>query len=71
MTMTMPYERTRAVLQTREFLKLLLDSGATPVLPKDIRDEALRLLRHYPVPSDMAMANLACPSWFGLPGEDA
>lgn len=43
--MTLPYERTRAVLQTREFLKSLMLNTA---LPFEVREDAKILLRHYP-----------------------
>ena len=51
--MTLPYERTRAVNQTREFLEDLRSSSS---LPEAIRNEAKRLLRHYPMPMDMTRA---------------
>lgn len=43
--MTLPDERTRAVLQTREFL-IYLTNDAT--LPNGVRQTARRLLRHFP-----------------------
>jgi hypothetical protein len=46
--MTMPFERTWAVLNTREFLLNLLDPKKTPRVPKDIRFIAKCLLKHYP-----------------------
>lgn len=46
--MTMPDERTRAVINTRKFLRDLLDPKATPKVPKQIREAAYRLLKHYP-----------------------
>jgi len=46
--MTLPYERTRAVVQTEEFLLTLIDPKQTPRIPLAIRQEAHRLLRHYP-----------------------
>jgi hypothetical protein len=46
--MTMPFERTWAVNNTREFLRDLLDPKKTPRVPKNIRLEAYRLLKHYP-----------------------
>lgn len=46
--MTVPVERTNAVLWTHDFLVELLDPKATPRVPKSIRDQARRLLRHYP-----------------------
>lgn len=43
--MTLPYERTRSVIQTEEFLRELSNDHQ---LPAGIRNEATRLLRHYP-----------------------
>ena len=43
--MTLPYERTRAIVETEKFLKeLSRDSG----LPQELRTHAKALLRHYP-----------------------
>ncbi len=53
--MTIPFERARAIRQTEQFLKELLDSTKTPRVPKNIRDQARHLLRHYPSLSDLAM----------------
>ena len=53
--MTMPSERTRAVLQTRRFL-LDLQLGNYPRMPKVVRQEAHRLLRHFPNACDIDMA---------------
>ena len=53
--MTLPYERTRAVLLTQEFLIELLDPKKTPRIPKHIRQQARSLLRHYPNPFEMEM----------------
>ena len=51
--MTVPSERTRAVLATEKFLLELCDPKATPRIPKALRDRARTLLRHYPSPYDM------------------
>lgn len=54
--MTLPDERTRAVLSARDFLWRLtspyLENGIKKI-PKDVRAEALRILRHYPNVVDM------------------
>ena len=43
--MTLPYERTRAIVETEKFLKeLSRDSG----LPQELRTHAKALLRPYP-----------------------
>jgi hypothetical protein len=51
--MTLPFERTAAVLNTREFLLSLLDPKQTPKIPKEIRKKAVQLLRHYPHEFDL------------------
>lgn len=48
--MTMPSERTRNLLQAGAFLKGL---AADKAVPKEVRQEAYRLLRHYPTISDV------------------
>ncbi|QJD57598.1 hypothetical protein HG264_01085 [Pseudomonas sp. gcc21] len=45
--MTLPYERSRAVVQTHQFLKELT---LNPDLPPELRAQAEVLLRHYPEP---------------------
>jgi hypothetical protein len=51
--MTTPSDRFRAIAKTRHFLKALTDPKRTPSVPKPLRDEATRCLRHFPSPSDM------------------
>lgn len=51
--MTVPFERTRAVNHTRDFLRDLTNGEKTPRVPKYVRRRALELLRHYPSESDM------------------
>jgi hypothetical protein len=51
--MTLPVERTNAVLRTEQFLIDLLDPKKTPRVPKAVRQEAGRLLKHYPTKFDM------------------
>jgi hypothetical protein len=46
--MTVPVERTNAVIHTEKFLYDLLDPKKTPRVPEDVRAQARRLLRHYP-----------------------
>jgi hypothetical protein len=54
--MTMPDERYRAVLRTEEFLRDLCDPKKTPRVPRDIRQQAYRCLRHYPSKYHMDIA---------------
>jgi hypothetical protein len=59
--MTLPFERKRAVVNTREFLLRLcsppLANGYKGV-KREIREEARRLLRHYPHPGNMERGDL-------------
>jgi hypothetical protein len=63
--MTMPFERTRAVLQTREFLQWVMSADATAEMLVQAKREARTLLRHFPSSIDLHLAHLACPMWFG------
>ncbi|MBM3105871.1 hypothetical protein IIE18_12045 [Pseudomonas sp. V1] len=51
--MTLPYERSRAVVQTRDFL---MEISQDTSLPEPIRNEAHRLLRHYPSKNNVLLA---------------
>jgi hypothetical protein len=54
---TLPAERTRAVLQAREFLTRLANPyvpGGIKRIPKAVRQEALRVLRHFPMGCEVA-----------------
>jgi hypothetical protein len=62
---TTPYERTRAILHTRDFLVELLSAVQTPHVPEAVRSEARRLLRHYPGPMELDLAHRALPMFFG------
>lgn len=55
--MTIPSERTRAVILTESFLITLTNPKLTPKIPKDIREQARALLRHYPSRFDLEMTN--------------
>lgn len=63
--MTLPYERRSAVDRTRYFLYDLLDPKKTPRVPKQIREEAYRCLKHYPLPYEMEQAAEQAPAVFG------
>ena len=65
MEMTTPYERTRAVVQTRELLERLLDPKATPRVPHWLRGQAESLLRHYPTYADIERVHREVPDLFG------
>jgi len=67
----MPEERTRAVLQTKEFLEELRSPARMPRVPKHVRDEARRLLRHYPSAGDLDWAHEGVPwLWGAAPGDN-
>ncbi|QAY90701.1 hypothetical protein CUN63_12490 [Pseudomonas sp. ACM7] len=51
--MTMPHERTRAVIQTREFL---VELSREDSLPERVRRDARFLLRHFPAERDVLLA---------------
>ena len=47
--MSLPDEKRRAVASVRQFLFNLLDPQKTPRVPKAVRQEARRVLKHYPL----------------------
>lgn len=63
--MTMPSERTRAVLQAKDFLQWVMSAEATSENFAQAKREARSLLRHYPSSIHLHFANRACPQWFG------
>lgn len=60
--MTTPDERTRAVLQTREFLHELAAGRFTGNVPEQVLRKARQLLRHYPNALHLHAAAVAWPS---------
>jgi hypothetical protein len=51
--MTLPHESANSVNKAREFLFDLLDPKKTPNVPKNIRDRASAILKHYPYECDV------------------
>lgn len=51
--MTMPDERTRAVIWAHAFLARLASPCQSKRIPKAVREEARSILRHYPWPMDL------------------
>lgn len=51
--MTVPYERTRAIIQTETFL---IELSKDKSIPNEKRQEARRLLRHYPSRKEVLLA---------------
>ena len=65
--MTIPSERTRAVIYTKDFLFTLLDPKVTPKVPRYVREQASRCLRHYPGVYDLVQAHRGAPGSWGKP----
>ena len=65
--MTIPSERTRAVMYTKDFLLSLLDPKAAPKVPREVRQQASRCLRHYPGVYDLVLAAKGAPGSWGKP----
>jgi len=63
--MTLPVERKYAVDNTRIFLYNLMDPKKTPRVPKAIRLDAYRCLKHYPSEYAMEQAQKVAPEVFG------
>ncbi len=63
--MTTPYERTRALIETKSFLQELQNPKLTPRVPAAVRDIARKLLRHYPSYSEVELAHKALPHLYG------
>lgn len=62
--MTLPDERYRAVLYAEEFLRALSDPSITKRVPKELRQRARGILRHYPNTWDMQQAAEGAPHVF-------
>lgn len=64
--MTMPHERTKAVIETRGLLQLLAspDGVASRI---DICAIAVQLLRHYPLDVDLDISAAALPGVWAPP----
>jgi hypothetical protein len=63
--MTIPFERTRSLIMTREFLLQLQDPKQTPRVPRSVRSHAAALLKHYPTYADVEQAHRAVPETYG------
>lgn len=62
--MKMPYERTLAIVETRQFLRELMAVADTPSVPEDIRRQVRSLLRHYPGDAELNLAARVLPHLF-------
>lgn len=63
--MTLPFERTRAMLDVRLFLLELTDQALTPRVPRAMRGRAASLVKHFPTNADIEQAHQALPDCFG------
>lgn len=63
--MTIPSERTRAIIETKRFLEELINPRLTLDVSDAIRNQARALLRHYPFGWEIHRAHQALPEWFG------
>jgi hypothetical protein len=63
--MTVPNERTRALVEAKEFLRALLDPKKTPRVPKIIRRSAYFVLKHYPAEYEIKELYKKLPKIFG------
>lgn len=63
--MTIPYERTRSLIETKQLLQELQDPKLTPRVPASVREIARKLLRHYPSYSDIELVHKALPMFYG------
>ncbi len=67
--MTMPDERTRSIVQTREFLESLSAGAEGPGIPDSVKREAHRLLRHFPDDWHIAHVAAKVPQFWADPDE--
>lgn len=62
--MTTPAEEVLALMHARAFLFDLLDSRATPRVPRAVRERARACLRHYPLlPAQQDVSTLLERAW--------
>ena len=63
--MTIPFERTRALIESRQLLMQLENPARPPRDPVELQRIATWLLRHYPTLNDIEAAHKALPDVFG------
>jgi hypothetical protein len=66
LAMTMPEERTKAVVETRQFLEMLR-SSESEITWGLVRTMASQLLRHYPLDVDLSVSASALPGVWAPP----
>lgn len=65
--MTTPYERTKAVTDTREFLQMIASANRVDC-HGNFQSVAERLLRHYPLDVDLDVSAAALPGVWAASG---
>lgn len=65
--MTTPYERTKAVTDTREFLQMLASADRVDC-HGNVQSVAEHLLRHYPLNIDLDVSAAALPGVWAVCG---
>ena len=63
--MTIPFERTRALIECKQFLTQLADPARSPWDPLELQRIATWLLRHYPTLPNIESAHEASPDLYG------
>ena len=65
--MTLPHERTLAVLRASEFMRDLMNPKKTPRVPLAVRRRAMAIWKHYPWKMELHTAADLAPNIFGKP----
>ena len=58
-------ERSKTVMKTRDFLQRLIDPKETARVPKEVREEAEKLLVHFPNYFDLMISHQHIPFVWG------
>jgi len=61
---TLPYERMRALRSAEQLLCDLLDPKQTPRVPKEVRQRARSVLRHWPMGSQLDLLSERIPELY-------
>jgi len=61
---TLPYERMRALRSAEQLLCDLLDPKQTPRVPKQVRQRARSVLRHWPMGSQLDLLSERIPEFY-------
>lgn len=69
--MSLPFEKTNAVLQARQMLLDIMDPKQSPGIPKEVRQRARSVLKHFPSKIDLEIACEKVPEVFGKDWQSA